>query len=117
MRYVATLAALLLAATACSSDERGSDTATDPRDPTAPPADRREVPSPVVVMDVGRPELCLGPVAESYPPQCGGPAIRGWRWHDHAGHYEQVDRVRWGEFRVEGYFDGDEFVVTAAAPA
>ena len=58
-------------------------------------------------MDVGRPELCTGPVAESYPPQCGGPPIREWRWADHEGDYEQVGKVRWGAFVVDGYFDGE----------
>ncbi len=68
-------------------------------------------------MDVDRPELCTGPVAESYPPQCGGPPIREWRWADHEGDYEQVGKVRWGAFVVQGYFDGDEYVVTSATPA
>jgi hypothetical protein len=30
----------------------------------------------------GPPELCLGGVAESFPPQCGGPEIAGWDWED-----------------------------------
>ena len=33
------------------------------------------------VMDVGgRVELCLGPIAESYPPQCRGIPVEGWSW-------------------------------------
>ena len=64
-------------------------------------------------MDVAQPELCTGPVAESYPPQCGGPVIRKWDWADHKGEYEQVGKVRWGEFVIEGHYEGDEFVVTS----
>ena len=109
------LTALLLVATACSSDADDPVRATDP---APPPADAEPtIPTPVIVMDVDRPELCTGPVAESYPPQCGGPPIREWRWADHEGDYEQVGKVRWGAFVVQGYFDGDEYVVTSATPA
>jgi len=113
-RIAPTLAALLLAATACSSDSDDPDRATDPA--TDPASDHPTIPEPVIVMDVARPELCLGPIAESYPPQCGGPPIRGWRWTDYEGHYDQVGQVRWGEFVVTGTWDGDTFVVTHAEP-
>jgi hypothetical protein len=113
MRYAVTLAALLLAATACS-DSDDPDTATDPGGKDTPSP--TEIPNPVIVMDVRQPELCTGPVAESYPPQCGGPVISNWDWTDHKGEYDQVGQVRWGEFVVEGYYEGDEFVVTSAEP-
>ena len=29
------------------------------------------------------PELCLGPVMESYPPQCDGVPLAGWDWEEH----------------------------------
>ncbi len=112
MRYVVPLAALLLAATGCSSGS--DDRAEDPRGPGDGPT---AIPTPAVVMDVERPELCTGPIAESWPPQCSGPAIRDWRWGDFEGDYERVGDVRWGEFVIEGYLDGDEFVVTSAEPA
>jgi hypothetical protein len=69
------------------------------------------------VMDTGRPELCLGPVAESYPPQCGGPPMAGWDWADHAGDFDRQGEVRWGMFAVTGTFDGATFTVTGAVPA
>lgn len=114
MRYAVTLAALLLAATACSGSDQ-PDSARDPagQDPVATPT---AIPDPVIVMDVSEPQLCTGPVAESYPPQCGGPVIANWDWADHRGEYAQVGGVRWGEFQVEGHYDGDEFVVTSAVP-
>ena len=112
MRYAVTLGALLLAATACSASD-DTDRATDP----SQPPNEVEIPNPAVVMDVDRPELCLGPVAESYPPQCSGPPIRDWSWSDHEGHFDRVGQVRWGEFVIDGYVDGDEFVVTHAEPA
>ena len=117
IRYAVALAALLLAATACTADSDEPDQATDPA-PQEPAADEpTRIPTPVIVMDVGRPELCTGPVAESYPPQCGGPPIREWRWADHKGDYEQVGKVRWGAFVIDGYFDDGEYVVTSAVPA
>ena len=70
-----------------------------------------------VVMDTGQPELCLGPVAESYPPQCGGPRLIGWDWADQQGIFETEGSTRWGSFAVSGTFDGAEFTVTAATPA
>ena len=45
-------------------------------------------------MDVAQPELCTGPIAESYPPQCVGPVIGYWDWADHKGEYDQVGEVR-----------------------
>ena len=121
MRYAVALAALLLTLTACSSGDDGPSRATDPNDQSDAanqPADvQPTIPTPVIVMDVDRPELCTGPIAESYPPQCGGPAIREWRWADHVGDYEQVGKVRWGAFIVQGYFDDGEYVVTSANPA
>jgi hypothetical protein len=72
-----------------------------------------------IVMDRGDgpPELCLGPVAESYPPQCGGPPIEGWDWSVEQRHHEQQGRVRWGSFSVTGTWDGETFTVTDAVPA
>ena len=63
------------------------------------------------------PELCLGAVAESYPPQCGGPEIRGWDWDDQHGVFDQQGKIRWGQFAVTGTWDGTTFTVTDAIPA
>ncbi len=68
-------------------------------------------------IDTGRPELCLGAVAESYPPQCGGPEITNWGWGQHDGTFEREGDVRWGEFALTGTFDGTAFRVTDAIPA
>ncbi len=114
MRYAVTLAAMLLAVTACSDSDE-PDSARDPGGPGSPTP--TVIPNPVIVMDVDQPELCTGPIAESYPPQCGGPVISNWDWADHKGAYDQVGDVRWGEFVVEGHYEGDEFVVTSAQPA
>lgn len=87
--------------------------------PTAVPVPAGEVTTrgPVTVLDDGDgPELCLGGVLESYPPQCGGPALVGWDWADHDGDHEQARGTRWGEFVVTGAFDGDTFTVREVVP-
>lgn len=67
----------------------------------------------VTVLDDGDgPELCLGGVAESLPPQCGGPALVGWDWADHEGDFEEVRGTRWGDFQVVGTYDGAQLTVT-----
>ena len=120
---LATLALVTLAA--CGGDNGGG-TATDPAGsppdnsiPTEAPAAPGTVHTRglVTVMDTGSPELCLGPVAESYPPQCGGPKIRGWDWADQRGVFDQQGKVRWGQFAVTGTWDGTTFTVENAIPA
>lgn len=86
--------------------------------PTSVPAadGRVQTAGLVTVMDTGRPEVCLGPVAESYPPQCGGPALLGWDWAAHPMHENQGD-VTWGSFHLTGTWDGTSFTVQEAIPA
>lgn len=119
------LAALvLLTLAACGSDDGG--TATDPTGsgdtnpmPTSVPAADGQVRTRdlATVMDTGKPELCLGPVAESYPPQCGGLPLVGWSWKAQDGVFEREGDVRWGQFAVTGTFDGTTFTVDGAIPA
>ena len=53
-------------------------------------------------------QLCLGPVAESYPPQCSGPVVVGWEWPDD-GMWESASGVTWGSYAVSGTWDGVAF--------
>ncbi|GAB3598995.1 hypothetical protein GCM10027408_17400 [Microbacterium tumbae] len=77
-----------------------------------PGAPEGEVRATGTIMDVaGTVELCLGAVAESYPPQCGGVPVKEWSWEGVDGS-EQVDEVRWGSYAVTGLFDGTAFTVT-----
>lgn len=117
------LAPLLLALTACGGDDTvardpGS---SDPAGPAGPPA--LALPAQVrtaglaMVMDTGQgPEVCLGPIAESWPPQCSGPALRGWRWADHELH-EKQGKIRWGSFAITGSWDGEALTASDATPA
>ncbi len=128
MRILAAAAVLtVLGATACSTEAEMR--AVDPASGSGAAADASsgEVPQPVpdgevrtsglvmVIDDGDGPELCLGAVAESYPPQCGGPALADFDWGD-AGS-EEASGVRWGSYALTGTFDGSTFTVTDAIPA
>jgi hypothetical protein len=63
----------------------------------------------------GPPELCLGMVLDSYPPQCGGLEIAGWDWD--AVEAESAQDTTWGSYEVEGSWDGETFRVTEATAA
>ena len=68
------------------------------------------------VLDDGRgPQLCLGGVAESYPPQCSGVPLAGWAWGAVEGE-ESAAGTTWGDFHVVGTYDGETFTVTEAGP-
>lgn len=126
MRTVLALAALLLSFSACGSgsDDVARDTGGAADSPTAPATPEVPVPDGLVrtrnlatVMDKGSPELCLGPIAESYPPQCGGPAIANWDWSEHGQDmFDQQGDIRWGTYLVTGRWDGTSFEVTETVP-
>ncbi|GAA1951903.1 hypothetical protein [Microbacterium deminutum] len=76
----------------------------------APP--EGEVIAQATVMDVdGTVELCLGAVAESYPPQCSGVPIANWSW-DGVDGSETSGKATWGTYAVQGTYDGEKFTVT-----
>ncbi|MDJ1115316.1 hypothetical protein [Microbacterium dauci] len=58
-------------------------------------------------------ELCLGAVAESYPPQCSGIPLEDWSWEGVDGSESSGD-VTWGSYAVQGTYDGTTFAVTQA---
>lgn len=108
-------AALLLLASACGTETGSNDSAGDDPTPTQTPTPSAgPMPTDVLaptglvttiatVMDRGRPELCLGGVLDSLPPQCGGTPIKGWDWDavDKAD-FTRMGDIRWGEFVVVG---------------
>ncbi len=56
-------------------------------------------------------QLCLGPVAESYPPQCSGPVINGWDWSA-VEQWDSASGVTWGAYAVFGTWNGTAFTST-----
>ena len=129
MRILAAAAVLTVlgAATACSTeaDMKAVDSSGSGGSAAAAPSDGAPTPVPdgevrtqglVMVLDDGDgPELCLGGVAESYPPQCGGPALTDFEWGDVG--FEEASGVRWGQYALTGTYDGTAFTVTDAIPA
>jgi hypothetical protein len=86
--------------------------------PTSVPAAAGEVFAFATVLDDGDgPELCVGGVLTSLPPQCSGPSLVSWNWDDHAGDFEEARGIRWGGFAVTGTFDGTAISPTRIVPA
>lgn len=59
------------------------------------------------------PQLCLGGIRESLPPQCGGPDLVGWNW-DAVDGDTTIAGTSWGDYVVVGTFDGTRFALTAS---
>jgi hypothetical protein len=105
-----------------TSAPASSTTGRSPAPPPAVPAANGPVTGVGTVLEVpsGSPELCVGPVMESYPPQCEGIPLAGWDW-DEAGVQEEVpagpgSATRWGTYAVTGPFDGLGMTVTDSVP-
>lgn len=109
---IAAVAAALLAVTSCA----GAGPAAAPAPPafgsvTPVPPDG-EVSATGTVLDAGGDvQLCLGPVAESAPPQCTGIPLEGWSWEGLDGAASSGD-VTWGAYAVRGTYDGGTFTST-----
>lgn len=120
-------ASLCLALVVGACTGKSAEVSKDLPPPTPPPATSEPGPAPVRVFapvrvqatatvlerSGGGPQLCLGDVMESLPPQCGGPPIVGWDWAAIEGEQRAGDTT-WGEFHVVGDFDGRMF--TLAGP-
>lgn len=57
------------------------------------------------------PQLCLGGVDDSYPPQCGGPDVVGWDWTE-VDDEESAGGTTWGSYSVVGTWDGTRLTQT-----
>ena len=58
------------------------------------------------------PQLC-STVAESLPPQCGGPDVLGWDWATVPA--ESVRGTTWGDYELVGTFSDGAFTLTEPA--
>jgi hypothetical protein len=111
---------LLLGISACA-DPAGSASGDNGPDggstATAPPAPASTGPVTAVTTVLqegeGPPVLCIGGVAESFPPQCDGPEVIGWDWD--AVEAESEQDTTWGMYTVKGTWDGESFHLTDAA--
>ena len=109
---------LALVAAGCGSGDPGSaGGASEPPSVTKPAVDPAQIleGSGTVLDDGSGPQLCLGGVAESLPPQCSGIPLVGWDWGAVEGE-ESAAGTTWGDFQVVGTYDGEVFTVTDAGP-
>lgn len=113
LALVALAAASAASLAGCAtSSPAASDPATVALGMVLPSPPEGEVIAQGTVMDAGgQVELCLGPVAESYPPQCSGIPLTGWSWDGIDG-AETAGEVTWGAYAVQGTYDGETFAVT-----
>lgn len=93
---------------ACSGEERVDAGAG------APPDQRYEANATVLESPAHGPQLCLGAMAMSLPPQCGGPDVVGWSW-DAVDGEEAANGTTWGSYRVVGTYIDDVFTLTEPA--
>lgn len=109
------LATSVLVLSACASGPGGITPTSTPGSPLADvtvTAPASEVIGQGMVMDhAGTVAFCLGPVMESYPPQCHGIPLEGWSWAGREGSDTQGD-VTWGDYALTGTYDGSVFTVT-----
>jgi hypothetical protein len=124
MRWIlaAGLASLVLLVSACGTAERTTGGAGTSG--AEPPATSTPLPQPaglyegegMVLEAKGRgPELCLGGVTDSLPPQCSGIPLLGWDWRSLDG-AESAAGTTWGSYHVIGRFDGETLTVTEVGP-
>lgn len=112
LRLVLTLAAAGLALTACATPSASDAPPGASLGSLRPAPPQGDVVGVGTVMDVaGAIELCLGPVAESYPPQCSGIPLAGWTWDAVEG-AETSGETTWGAYAVQGAYDGETLTVT-----
>jgi hypothetical protein len=119
--HIAVLAATALLLAACGSATNEPDAVPSsvlPAVTAVPPAQAPVTGIGTVIEKPGSPpELCLGPVAESWPPQCEGIDISGWDWAANPPD-AQSDAgspvTKWGVYAVDGTFDGLTLTVTSA---
>ena len=121
-RIAAVLAVTALAAGCGNERPAASDPKTAPavERPTAVPDAPGEVTTrwPTTVIDDGDgAKLCIGGIATSLPPQCGGTPLVRWDWSSLAGTFEQRGGTRWGDYVVTGTFDGTALTPTDVVPA
>lgn len=105
----ATAIVVLLCAAAYASANPGGTPAPASLGAVTPVPPDGEVAATGTVLDTaGVVELCLGAVAESYPPQCSGVPLAGWTWDGIEGAESSGD-VTWGAYAVRGTYDGETF--------
>ena len=104
------LVAIPLLLVGCATDAPGG---RAPAKTTSAQEQRYQATSTVLQSRDHGPELCLGWVADSFPPLCGGLPITNWRWDQVEGE-QAANGTTWGTYRLAGTYDGARFTVVRA---
>lgn len=99
------LVAIPLVAAACADRPIDAEGPSGGFEPT-----RYQVDGTVLESAEHGPELCVGGIADSLPPQCSGLPIPNWEWAEVAGE-ESLSGTTWGDFNLVGTYDGETFRV------
>ncbi|CAN5160667.1 hypothetical protein BH18ACT9_BH18ACT9_17320 [soil metagenome] len=113
---LAPIVMVALAAAGCGdtvSQPRADDTSSSHPPPADPPVDTDWLVGTGAVLDDGDgPELCLGLMADSLPPQCSGPKVRGWDWAEIKDKESQSGTTWTGDYVVTGTYEDNTFTLT-----
>jgi hypothetical protein len=123
MRSILLLLTLTVLLAACGSREPGAigestgSGAEPPPTVASPEPDQLYEASGIVLEAAGEhgPELCLGALLTSLPPQCSGVPIANWDWNAVEGEMARSGTT-WGDYHVVGTYDGEVFTVTEVGP-
>jgi len=109
---------LVVLLVACQSQKSGvapGPAATPTSSEAPPPAAKRYEGSGMVLDKEGvGPQLCLGGIFLSDPPQCRGVPLVEWDWAKVEGE-RTLRGTTWGEYRVVGTYDGKRLTPTEPA--
>jgi hypothetical protein len=112
---IALAAGLLVGACGRGDDPRSlnnpSKSSSVTTSPTRDPNQRYRVSTTVLASRGQGPQLCLGGIADSYPPQCGGIDVAGLDWAA-VPDKQSANGTTWGDATLVGTFDGDTFTLT-----
>jgi hypothetical protein len=111
MRRVLLVAVPVLLLAGCSAGNSDGDAHTRT---TKAPEPRYQTTAMVLQSRDHGPELCLGAVLTSFPPQCRGLPIPNWRW-DQVDGQQTSGGTTWGTYQLVGTYDGSSFTVLQAA--
>jgi hypothetical protein len=84
-----------------------------PAKPTGAREQRYQATATVLASGDHGPELCLGWVADAFPPLCGGLPITNWGWDQVEGE-QAASGTTWGTYRLVGTYGGTRFTVVRA---
>jgi hypothetical protein len=107
----ATLATLAVGACSSGSPEPPARGATMTTTTTTGGPTVYEVSATVLESPEHGPQLCLGVILTSLPPQCDGPDVEGWDW-DAIGTEESSAGTTWADVHVVGTYDRATFTLT-----